>query len=73
MLKRKKTTRKVTIVGNNVATVLSCVHNVSMDAGDKVKHMWAASDVAVRLDAPAPTAFAPTTPSVIIDVTQAAL
>lgn len=67
------TTRKISIVGNNVATVFSCVHNVSMDAGDIVKHMWAASDTAVRLDAPAPTAFAPNTPSVIIDVTQAAL
>lgn len=68
-----KTTRKVSIVGNNVATVFSAVHNVSMDIGDKVKHMWAASDIAVRLDAPAHAAFAPTTPSVIIDVTQAAL
>jgi hypothetical protein len=68
-----KTTRKLTISGNNVATVFSVVHNVSMSAGDKVKHMWATSNTTLRLDAPAPTAFAPSTPSVIIDITQAAL
>jgi hypothetical protein len=35
--------------------------------------MWATSNTTLRLDSPAPTAFAPSTPSVIIDVTQAAL
>jgi hypothetical protein len=68
-----RTTRKLSIVGNSVSTIFSVVHNVSMSAGDKVKHMWATSDTTLRLDAPASTAFAPSTPSVIIDITQSAL
>ena len=68
-----RTTRKLSVVGNNVSTIFSVVHNVSMSAGDKVTHMWATDNLALRLDAPLATAFAPSTPSVIIDVTQAAL
>ena len=68
-----RTTRRATLTGNAVALDISALHNVSMNAGDKVKHRWAATDAAVRLDASAATAFAPSAPSVVIEVDQTAL
>ena len=66
-------TRRNTITGNTVSRVINTLHNVSMQAGDTVTHMFAASNAAVRLDAPAATSFAPDAPSVVIEVDQAAL
>ena len=67
------TTRKSSIVGNDVALVLTAVNNISMNAGDKITHMWAASNTTIRLDAPNDVVFAPNTPSAIIDIAQDAL
>ena len=43
---------------------------LSLDAGDKVQIMWAADSTSVKLDAPADTAFCPTTPSAKLLVKQ---
>ena len=67
------TTRIVTIVGNNVSTTFASTNTVSMGANDTLRHMWAATDANVTLQAVPATAFAPSSPSVKIDVTQGAL
>lgn len=67
------TTRIVTISGNNVSTTFSSTNTVSMGANDALRHMWAATNATVTLQAVPATAFAPSSPSVKIDITQAAL
>jgi len=67
------TTRLVTIVGNAVFTTFASTNTVSLDANDTIRHMWASTDATVTLQAVPATAFAPSSPSVKIDVTQAAL
>jgi len=67
------TARKSSVVGNDVSLVLTAVNNVSMNAGDKITHMWAASATTIKLDAPSAVGFAPNTPSAIIDIAQDAL
>ena len=67
------TTRIVTITGNNVFTTFASTNTVSLDANDTIRHMWASTDATVTLQAVPATAFAPSSPSVKIDITQAAL
>lgn len=64
---------RVTIVGNSVYSVASWDVSVSMDVNDYFQIMWAVSDTAVSITAPAATAFCPAIPSVILNVTEAAL
>jgi hypothetical protein len=63
---------RVSVVGNNVYFVAAWSFIVSLNANDFFQLMWAASDVTVRITAPAATAFSPTTPSTIMSVTQVA-
>lgn len=67
------TTRIVTITGNAVFRTFASTNTVSLDANDTIQHMWASTDPAVTLQAVPATAFAPSSPSVKIDITQAAL
>ena len=66
-------TRSQTINGNNTRMTFSCNWTVSLNANDYVKLMWAADDITIRLDSAANTSFCPSTPSILITVTQAAL
>lgn len=68
-----RSSRRITLTGNSVSTGITSFHNVSMAVGDKVKHRWASTATAVRLDATAATAFSPSAPSVVIEVDQTAL
>lgn len=68
-----RSARRITLTGNTVSLGVTAFHNVSMKVGDKVKHRWASTDTAVRLDATAATAFSPSAPSVVIEVDQTAL
>jgi hypothetical protein len=61
---------KVTLVGNGVELVPSWSFSVSMQAGDYFELIYAASDTAVSIDAPAATSFAPSTPSATLRVSQ---
>lgn len=61
---------KVTIVGNGVEVVPSWSFSVSMQAGDYFELMYAASDTAVSINAPAATSFTPATPSATLRVSQ---
>lgn len=65
-------TRK-TIVGNTVYDVAAWDVTVSMQPNDYFQIMWAVSDVAATIVAPPATAFCPAIPSVILNVTEAAL
>ncbi len=65
-------TRK-TIVGNSVYDVASWDFTVSMNDNDYLQIMWAVSDTALSIPAPAATTFAPATPSVVLNITEAAL
>lgn len=61
---------KVTIVGNGVELVPSWSFSVSMQIGDYFELMYAVSDTAISINAPANTAFAPATPSATLRVSQ---
>jgi hypothetical protein len=67
------TTRIVTVSGNAVFGTFSSTNTVSLDTNDTLQHMWAATNATVTLHAVPATAFAPSSPSVKIDITQAAL
>lgn len=66
-------TRSITVNGNNTQSTFSCNWTISMDANQYVQLMWATTELTIRLDAPAATSFAPSTPSVLLTVTQTAL
>lgn len=66
-------TRILSLDGNDIFSTITSLHNVSLNTGDTVTHMFAASDAAVSLNAPSSTTFAPASPSVIIEVDQSAL
>jgi hypothetical protein len=66
-------TRSQSITGNNTRITFSCNWTISMNANDYVELMWAVDDITIRLDAIANTAFCPSTPSVLLTVTQGAL
>ncbi len=65
-------TRK-TIVGNSVYDVAAWDLTVGMAANDYLQIMWAVSDTAVSIPAPPANAFSPAIPSVILNITEAAL
>jgi hypothetical protein len=66
-------TRSQTVNGNNTRMTFACNWTVSLNANEYVELYWAVDDTTIRLDATAATAFCPSTPSVLITVTQTAL
>ena len=67
------TTRTVTMTGNGEYKNITITYNISAVANTYVQFRWAASDTAVTLDATPATAFAPSAPSVQLDIIQVAL
>ena len=63
-------TIKVTMSGNGHHLVMSRSAAFPMTAGSYLQAMWAVSDVALWIDAPAATAFAPSSPSVTLSITR---
>lgn len=64
------TTRAISVDINNGYVPISLDYTISLAASDYVELYWAANDTDVTLDALASTAFAPTAPSVLINVNQ---
>ena len=68
------TTRIVSISGSNIFRPISITYNISIDTANSFAQLrWATTDTAVTLDAVASTAYAPASPSVQLDIIQAAL
>jgi hypothetical protein len=65
-----KSNSKITLVGNGIEVVPSWSFSISMQAGDYFELMYAATDIAVSINAPASTSFAPSTPSATLRVSQ---
>lgn len=65
-----RSTSKVTLVGNGVELVPSWSFTVSMQAGDYFELMYAVDDLAIIINAPLATSFAPSTPSATMRVSQ---
>jgi hypothetical protein len=63
-------TIKVSITDNGATIVMSRSALFDIAAGQYLEIMWATSDVAVTLESAPATAFAPSTPSVILGVTR---
>ena len=63
-------TIKVTMSGNGQHLVMSRSAAFPMTAGSYLQAMWAVSDVALWIDAPAATAFAPSSPAVTLSITR---
>jgi hypothetical protein len=63
-------TRAVTIDANNGYLPISLNYTISLAATDYVELYWAANDTNVLLDALAASAFAPSAPSVLVNVSQ---
>lgn len=61
---------KATLVGNGVELVPSWSFTVSMQPNDYFELMFAVDDPAILINAPAPTAFCPSTPSATLRVSQ---
>lgn len=64
------TTRVVTLSSNSQFFPFSTTYDVSLQANDYLRVMWAADSTDVSLEALAASAFAPAAPSVIVSVTQ---
>lgn len=64
------TTRAVTSDINNGFVPISLSYSISLAANEYVELYWASSDTAVRLDALASSAFAPSAPSVLVTMSQ---
>jgi hypothetical protein len=64
------TTRAITIDINNGYTTLSLNYTISLQANDYIELYWAGDSTAMRLDALAASAFAPSSPSVLVKVSQ---
>lgn len=64
------TTRVVTSDINNGFVPISLSYSISLQANEYVELYWASSDTAVRLDALASSAFAPSAPSVLVTMSQ---
>ena len=64
------TTRAITVNINAGYVPISLDYTVSLAASDYVELYWAANDTNVTLDAIAASAFAPSAPSVLINVNQ---
>jgi hypothetical protein len=67
------TTRAISISGNGTYLPFATNYDVSLEAGQYVRVMWAASDTSVTLEAFAASAFAPAGPAAIVSVTQTQL
>jgi hypothetical protein len=65
-------TRK-TITGNMVYDIAAWDITVSMNVNDYFQIMWAVTDTTISITAPSATAFCPAIPSVILNITEAAL
>ena len=66
-------TRSQTVNGNNTRATFSCNWTASLAANQYVELCWAVDDLTIRMDATAGTPFCPTTPSIMLTVTQAAI
>ena len=66
-------TRSQTVNGNNTRATFSCNWTVSLASNQYVEIYWAVDDITIRLDSSNSTAFCPSTPSVLLTVTQAAI
>lgn len=64
------TTRAISISGNGTYVPFATTYDVSLEANEYIRVMWAASDTTVTLEAFAASAFAPAGPSIIVTVTQ---
>lgn len=64
------TTRAISVDINNGYVPISLNYTISLAASDYVELYWAANDTDVTLESLASTAFAPTAPSVLINVNQ---
>lgn len=62
--------RAVTISSNNAYLPISLNYTISLAATDYVELYWAANDTNVLLDALTASAFAPSAPSVLVNVSQ---
>ena len=63
-------TIKVTMSGNGHHLVMSRSAAFSMTAGSYLQAMWAVDNVALWIDAPTATAFAPSSPAVTLAITR---
>lgn len=66
-------TRSQTVNGNNTRATFACNWTASLAASQYVEICWAVDDLTIRMDATAGTSFCPTTPSIMLTVTQAAI
>ena len=64
------TTRAITIDINGGYSTLSLNYTISLEADDYIEVYWAADSTDVTLDALAASAFAPSSPSVLVKVSQ---
>ena len=64
------TTRAVTSDINNSFTTVALNYTISLQAGDYIELYWAGDDTNLTLDALAASAFAPSSPSVLVKVSQ---
>jgi hypothetical protein len=67
------TTRAISISGSGTYLPFSANYDVSLEAGQYIRIMWAASATSVTLEAFAASAFAPAGPAAIVSVTQTQL
>lgn len=65
-----ETTRVVTVDINGGFVPISLNYTISLAANDYVELYWAANDTNVTLDALAASAFAPSAPSVVVNMSQ---
>ena len=66
-------TRRQTIAGNAVFEMITAFWSVSLNAGDYIQPMWATDNIDAILAGSGATAFAPSGPSVTINITESAL
>ena len=67
------TSTRISVTGNGVYFVASWNFVLSLNANDYFELMWATTDTAVSITAPAATAFCPAIPSALLSVTTVAL
>jgi len=68
-----RSAKRQSITGNGTYQVLNYVYSTSLDSGDYIQIMYAASDTAISINAPDATAFCPAIPSATIVCVQIAL
>lgn len=64
------TTRAISLSGSGTYLPFSAVYDISLQANDYIRVMWAASDTNVALDAFVASGFAPSGPAITVTVTQ---